>query len=151
MAEETTDEEAEAAAKAAKKKKLIGLVVVAGLLYQFVLKGSPPPEDEALAEQEAAEMVPEEGEIAPLEELVVNLADQDELHYLRVGVAAVLSIDFALADVEPPAPEGQRRGDRRGQPQDLRRAPSCRCPPPTSNRRSALRSPKPSQKARSCG
>lgn len=104
MAEETTDEEAEAAAKAAKKKKMIGLVVVAGLLYQFVLKGSPPPEEEALAEEEV-EVVLEEGEIAPLDELVVNLADQDELHYLRVGVAAVLSIDFPLADVETQLPK----------------------------------------------
>lgn len=95
---EPTDEEAEAAAKAAKKKKLIGLLVVGALLYQFVLKGSPPPEEEAMAE---VEVVIEEGEIAPLEELVVNLADTDELHYLRVGVAAVLNVEFALADVEP--------------------------------------------------
>lgn len=101
MADEETDEEAAAAAAAAKKKKMIGLVVVAGLLYQFVLKGSPPPEEEEAAAEAAAELVVEEGEIAPLEELVVNLADQDELHYLRLGVAAVLSVDFPLADIEP--------------------------------------------------
>lgn len=101
MADEETDEEAAAAAAAAKKKKMIGLVVVAGLLYQFVLKGSPPPEEEEGAAEAAAELVVEEGEIAPLEELVVNLADQDELHYLRLGVAAVLSVDFPLADIEP--------------------------------------------------
>jgi flagellar FliL protein len=102
MADEETDEEAAAAAASAKKKKMIGLVVVAGLLYQFVLKGSPPPEEEqAAAGAAAAELVIEEGEIAPLEELVVNLADQDQLHYLRLGVAAVLSVDFVLADIEP--------------------------------------------------
>ncbi len=99
MAEEETDEEAAKAAAAAKKKKIIGLVVVAGLLYQFVLKGSPPPEEDAEA-AELEEVVVEEGEIAPLEELVVNLADQDALHYLRLGVAAVLSVDFVLADIE---------------------------------------------------
>lgn len=103
MAEEENDEEAAAAAAAAKKKKMIGLVVVAGLLYQFVLKGSPPPEEEeaAAAEAAAAEVLVEEGEVFPLEELVVNLADQDELHYLRLGVAAVLNVEFALADIEP--------------------------------------------------
>lgn len=101
MADEPSDEEVKAAAKAAKKKKIIGIVVVAGLLCNFVLKGSPPPTEEELAALEAAELVIEEGEIAPLEELVVNLADQDALHYLRLGVAAVLSIDFVLADMEP--------------------------------------------------
>ncbi|MEM7286129.1 MAG: flagellar basal body-associated FliL family protein [Actinomycetota bacterium] len=106
MAEETTDEEAaEAAAKAKKKKMIIGIVVGGALLYNFVLKGSPPPEDETVAGAAPVEVVVEEGEIAPLEELVVNLADQDELHYLRVGVGAVLSIDFALADVEPMLPK----------------------------------------------
>ena len=98
MAEETTDEEAAAAAAKAKKKKMVGLLVVAGLAYQFVLKGSPPPEELAGAE---AEIVIEEGEIAPLEELVVNLADTDQVHYLRLGVAAVLNAEFALDTIEP--------------------------------------------------
>lgn len=106
MAEETTDEEAaEAAAKAKKKKMIIGLVVGGGLLYNFVLKGSPPPEEETVAGAAAVEVVVEEGEIAPVEELVVNLADQDELHYLRVGVGAVLSLETALADIEPQLPK----------------------------------------------
>ena len=105
MAEETTDEEAaEAAAKAKKKKMIIGLVVGGGLLYNFVLKGSPPPEEETVAGA-AVEVVVEEGEIAPIEELVVNLADQDELHYLRVGVGAVLSLETVLADIEPQLPK----------------------------------------------
>ncbi len=107
MAEETDDEAAaEAAAKAKKKKMMIGLVVGGGLLYQFVLKSPPPPEDETVAGAEAAvEEVVEEGEIATLEELVVNLADPDELHYLRVGVGAVLSVDAVLADIEPQLPK----------------------------------------------
>ena len=105
MAEETTDEEAaEAAAKAKKKKMIIGLVVGGGLLYNFVLKGAPPPEEETVAGA-AVEVVVEEGEIAPIEELVVNLADQDELHYLRVGVGAVLSLETVLADIEPQLPK----------------------------------------------
>ena len=106
MAEETDEEAAEAAAKAKKKKMIIGLVVGGGLLYNFVLKGSPPPEEETVAGAAAeVEVVVEEGEIAPIEELVVNLADQDELHYLRVGVGAVLSIDTVLADIEPQLPK----------------------------------------------
>lgn len=106
MAEETTDEEAaEAAAKAKKKKMIIGLVVGGGLLYNFVLKGAPPPEEETVAGAAAVEVVVEEGEIAPIEELVVNLADQDELHYLRVGVGAVLSLETVLADIEPQLPK----------------------------------------------
>ncbi len=112
MADEAlSEEEAEAAAKAAKKKKIIGLLIVGGLLYNFVLKGSPPPTEEeaaALAAEEAAlsaEVLVEEGEVAPLEEMVVNLADQDELHFLRLNVAAVLSVDFALADVEMQLPK----------------------------------------------
>lgn len=98
MAEEATDEEAAAAAAKAKKKKIIGLLVIAGLAYQFVLKGSPPPEELAGAE---VEIELEEGEIAPLEELVVNLADTGEVHYLRLGVAAVLNAEFTLELVEP--------------------------------------------------
>ena len=83
---------------------IIGLVVGGGLLYNFVLKGSPPPEEETVAGA-AVEVVVEEGEIAPIEELVVNLADQDELHYLRVGVGAVLSLETVLADIEPQLPK----------------------------------------------
>ena len=36
-----------------------------------------------------------EGEVAPIPELVVNLADEDEIHYLRLGVAAVLEEGIA--------------------------------------------------------
>ncbi len=98
---DATEEEAEAAAKAKKKKMIIGGVVVAALAYQFVLKGSPPPEEVV----DPAEVVIEEGEIAPLEELVVNLADTDEIHYLRLGGAAVINAEFALADIEAQLPK----------------------------------------------
>jgi len=104
MAEEL-DEEAEAAAKAKKKKKkmIIGLLLVVGLAYQFVLKKPPPPEDEAMAEE--VEVVIEEGEIAPMGELVVNLADVDQIHYLRLSVAAVLNAEFTLELIEPQLPK----------------------------------------------
>lgn len=99
---DATEEELEAKAKAKKKKLMIGGLVIAGLAYQFVLKGSPPPEEDDAA---AVEVVIEEGEIAPLEEMVVNLADADEIHYLRLGVGAALSADFALADIETELPK----------------------------------------------
>jgi flagellar protein FliL len=97
MADES-DDDAAAAAKKKKKKMIIGGLVVAGLAYQFVLKPSPPVEDPAAAE---AEEVIEEGEVATIEELVVNLADRDEVHYLRVGVGVVLEAGIAVADIEP--------------------------------------------------
>lgn len=98
MADETDDEAAEAAKKK-KKKMIIGGLVLAGLAYQFVLKPAPPAED--AADATAAEEVVEEGEVATIEELVVNLADRDEVHYLRVGVGVVLEAGIAVADIEP--------------------------------------------------
>jgi flagellar FliL protein len=97
MADETDDDAA--AAKKKKKKMMIGGLVVAGLAYQFVLKPSPPAEDPAAAAAEEA--VVEEGEVATIEEMVVNLADRDEVHYLRVGVGVVLELGIAVADIEP--------------------------------------------------
>lgn len=97
MADET-DDDAAAAAKKKKKKMMIGGLVAAGLAYQFVLKPAPPAEDPAAAVEEA---VIEEGEVATIEELVVNLADRDEVHYLRVGVGVVLEAGIAVADIEP--------------------------------------------------
>jgi len=80
--------------KKGKKKLVIVVLLVGGLVYQFVLK-SPPPEDAAAAE------VVEEGEVAVIEELVVNLADRDTTHYLRVGIGVVLEAGVAVADIEP--------------------------------------------------
>lgn len=101
--EELTEEEAEEVARLAKKKKrkkIILLLILFGLIYQFKLKGSPPPEDMV-----EAEVIIEEGEIAAVEELVVNLADVDTVHYLRVGVAAVLNAEFSLEVMQPQLPK----------------------------------------------
>lgn len=96
------EEEDEAAAAAAKKKKMmIGGLIAAVLVYQFVLKSSDPIEAEAV--EEVPEVV--EGEIAPIEELVVNLADTDAVHYLRVGVAAVLAEGTLAVDMENQLPK----------------------------------------------
>lgn len=79
---------------------MIGAVVAAGAAYKFVL--APPPAEPAAAEG-SAEATPEpEGEVAPIPELVVNLASTEEIHYARVGVAAVLA-----EGIEPAAMEGQ--------------------------------------------
>lgn len=99
--DETTDED-EAAAKSAKKKKIIGAVVAAALLYNFVLKPKPAPEEEVLPE--GVEAVIAEGEVVPIPELVLNLADEDELRYLRVGAAVILEEGAVAADFEPNAP-----------------------------------------------
>ncbi len=100
MADKT--DETDAAAQAKKKKMmLVGGLVVAGLAYQFVLKGSPPEK----AVDPDAEVVVAEGDIAPLEEMVVNLADTDDIHYVRLGVAAVLDAEAAVEDVEPQLPK----------------------------------------------
>jgi len=98
MADETDDDAAAAAAKKKKKKMIIGGLLVAGLAYQFVLKPKPPAEDAAAAAEAA---VVEEGEVATIEELVVNLADTDEVRYLRVGVGVVLEAGIPSADIEP--------------------------------------------------
>jgi flagellar basal body-associated protein FliL len=96
MADKENDEEAEAAAAAAKKKKMIGGVVAAGLIYRFVLSGgAEEPAPEALAAV-AEEAVIEEGEILAIPEMTLNLADTDELHFARIGLAVVLQ-----AEVDP--------------------------------------------------
>lgn len=100
---DATDDDA-AAAKKKKKKMMIGGLLAAGLAYQFVLKKPPPTEEEAAAAAAAeAEIV--EGEVATIEELVVNLADQDEVHYVRVGVGVVLVEGVLIADIETQLPK----------------------------------------------
>lgn len=86
-----------------KKKMIIGGVVALGLVYNFVLKPAPAEEDaEAIDEQ--AERVLEEGDIFPMEELVVNLTDTDENRYLRVGLALVLEAGTSPASMEADSP-----------------------------------------------
>lgn len=91
MADEETEEE-EAAAAAAKKKKMmiIGGVLAAGAIYQFVLSGGEPPPDALASVDEVAEIEVDEGEIIAIPEMTLNLADIDELHFARIGLAVVL-------------------------------------------------------------
>lgn len=78
---------------------LVGLVAV----YRFVLAPAPAEEDaEGIDEQ--AERVIEEGDIFPMEELVVNLTDQSESRYLRVGLALVLEAGVSPDSMEAEAP-----------------------------------------------
>lgn len=92
MADEEVDEEEAAAAAAAKKKKMIiGGVLAAGAVYRFVLSGGgDPPPDALAAVPEPAEVEIAEGEIVQIPEMTLNLADQDELHFARIGLAVVL-------------------------------------------------------------
>ncbi|MEM9200532.1 MAG: flagellar basal body-associated FliL family protein [Actinomycetota bacterium] len=94
------------------KMKIIGGVVGAIVVYRFVLAPAPAPTqegmDQAAIEQAAAELaaeraVPVEGLIFPMEEIIVNLADDDANRYLRVGLALVLEEGVALETIEPEA------------------------------------------------
>ena len=93
-----TEEEEE---QKSKKPMIIGGVVAAALVYNFVLKPAPEPEEPV---EEAAERVIEEGEIFPMEEIVVNLADSDDNRYLRVGLALVLEAGTPSIAMETEAP-----------------------------------------------
>ena len=83
------------------KKKLpmiIGAVLVLGAAYQFVLKPAPEePAPDAMAMVEEEEIV--EGEILELPEMVINIQD-DEVQYMRVGIALVLEEGTMAADFE---------------------------------------------------
>lgn len=90
--------------KKGKKGKIV-VVVLIGLaaLYRFVL--APAPAEEAAdGIEEQAERVIEEGDIFPMEELVVNLTDVDESRYLRVGLALVLEAGTSPDSMEAEAP-----------------------------------------------
>ena len=97
------EEEGEEGKGKGKGKFVVIGVVVAAALYKFVL--APAPAEEAVdGVDENAERVVEEGEIFPLEELVVNLTDEDESRYLRVGLALVLELGTAPDSMETEAP-----------------------------------------------
>lgn len=88
-----------------KGKGKIVVVALVGLaaLYKFVL--APAPAEEAAdGVEEQAERVVEEGDIFPMEELVVNLTDRDESRYLRVGLALVLEAGTSPDSMEAEAP-----------------------------------------------
>ena len=93
MADELNEEEEEAAAAAAKKKKMmiIGAVLAAGAVYKFVLSGGGDVPPDALASvDEVVEEQVAEGDIIPIPEMTLNLADEDELRFARIGLAVVL-------------------------------------------------------------
>ncbi len=97
-------EEEEEGGKGKGKGKMIavGLVGLAAV-YKFVL--APAPAEEATDEiDEQAERVIEEGDIFPMEELVVNLTDTDQSRYLRVGLALVLEAGTSPESMETEAP-----------------------------------------------
>lgn len=78
---------------------LVGLVAV----YKFVL--APAPAEEAVdGIDEQAERVLEEGDIFPMQELVVNLTDTTDSRYLRVGLALVLEAGTSPDSMEAEAP-----------------------------------------------
>jgi flagellar basal body-associated protein FliL len=94
--------DAAAGGKKSKKKLIIGAVVGAALLYNFVLKPKPEPADENAAL--AGPTTIAEGDVVPVEELVLNLADTDALHYVRVGVAVVLAEGASAEEFEMDTP-----------------------------------------------
>lgn len=90
--------------KKGKKGKIVVVVLIGvAALYKFVL--APAPAEEAAdGIEEQAERVVEEGDIFPMEELVVNLTDRDESRYLRVGLALVLEAGTSPDSMEAEAP-----------------------------------------------
>ena len=104
MADEENEEEAAAAAAAKKKKMIIGAVLAAGALYKFVLSGGEPPPDALAAVNEPVEVEIDEGEIIQIPEMTLNLADEDELRFARIGLAVVLldGEDVAVAQTKMP-------------------------------------------------
>lgn len=105
MADEEIDEEEVAAAAAAKKKKMIiGGVLAAGAVYRFVLSGGDPPPDALAAVADPVEVEIVEGEIIQIPEMTLNLADRDELHFARIGLAVVLveGEDVTIATTKMP-------------------------------------------------
>lgn len=94
--------DAAAGGKKKDKKKIIGVVVGAALLYNFVLKPKPEPAAENAAL--AGPTTIAEGEVVPVEEMVLNLADTDALHYVRVGVAVVLAEGASAEEFEMETP-----------------------------------------------
>ncbi|MDW3179337.1 MAG: flagellar basal body-associated FliL family protein [Acidimicrobiia bacterium] len=104
MADEENEEEEAAAAAAKKKKMIIGGVLAAGAVYRFVLSGGEPPPDALAAVDEPVEVAIVEGEIIQIPEMTLNLADKDELHFARIGLAVVLleGEDVTIATTKMP-------------------------------------------------
>lgn len=95
------DKSEEGKPKSKKKLMMVGAVLAAAGAYKFVL--APKPAEPAAADGAAATATPApEGDVAPIPELVVNLASEGEVHYARIGVGAVLA-----EGIQPSAIEGQ--------------------------------------------
>lgn len=86
-----SDEELDGEESGGKSKKkllfVVGPLLLVAVAYKFVLAPSPAANAEETGEDTVTEL--EEGEVAPIPELVLNLADP-EPRYLRVGLALVL-------------------------------------------------------------
>ena len=85
MAKKKKGEEEEP--KKSKMKLIIIAVVIAAAGYKFVLAPKPKPAANAATPAAAAKIV--EGEVVPLPDLTLNLADTNT-RYLRVGIALIL-------------------------------------------------------------
>ena len=83
MAKKSKD--GDAPAKGSSKKKIIVVVLVALVWFKFMGPGKAKP-----APAEGANHVVKEGEVMALPDLTLNLADQGEPRYLRVGLALIL-------------------------------------------------------------
>ena len=97
MAKKKSDDAEEEEGGGGKKKIImaVGAVAALGLVYNFVLKSEPPPPEEMAM----VDVEPVEGEIVELPEMVVNLED-DEVTYVRIGVALILEEGTLAADFE---------------------------------------------------
>jgi flagellar basal body-associated protein FliL len=88
-----------------KKIMIVGGLLAAGAVYNFVLK-KPPPEEPMTPEEIAAAAEPVEGEIVPMEEMILNLSGADA-GYLKITLAIVLDELTLAADFEAELPIAQ--------------------------------------------
>ncbi|HVT76405.1 MAG TPA: flagellar basal body-associated FliL family protein [Acidimicrobiales bacterium] len=87
MAKKKKGAEEEGAKKSNKTKMIIVAVVIAAAGYKFVLAPKPAPKANGTAV--SAQKI-QEGEVTPLPDLTLNLADPGTSRYLRVGLALIL-------------------------------------------------------------
>lgn len=99
MGKKNKDDDAGGGGGKRKIMMAVGALVLGAGAYKFVLAPAPAPADPAAAAAAAAAVVPEEGEVLELPEVVINLADPDT-RYARVGVALVLEKGIVAKDFE---------------------------------------------------
>lgn len=104
MADENEENEEEEEGGGGGKKKIImivGVLAALGGVYNFVLKGPPPVEEELTPEEMAAALEPVEGEIYQMEEMILNIqGEAGSGTFLRIGLAMVLEEGVLVADFE---------------------------------------------------